>query len=42
MPEITLACKTLTEKAVIFMGAGDIDKAADRLAEKAEADGEWF
>lgn len=42
MPEITLACKTLTEKAVIFMGAGDIDKAADRLAEKAEGDGEWF
>lgn len=42
MPEIVLACKTLKEKAVIFMGAGDIDKAADRLAERAEADGEWF
>lgn len=42
MPEIVLACKTLKEKAVIFMGAGDIDKAADRLAERAKADGEWL
>lgn len=28
-PEIVGFCKTLKEKAVIFMGAGDIDKAAE-------------
>ncbi len=29
LDEAVVECKSLTEKAVIFMGAGDIDKAAD-------------
>lgn len=36
--EITDYCKTLKEKAIIFMGAGDIDKAADLFISKAVAD----
>lgn len=36
--EITEYCKTLREKAVIFMGAGDINKAAELFISAAEND----